>query len=384
MKILYHHRVASKDGQYVHIEEIVTSLRKLGHEVYVLEPKSVSEEQFGSDGGLVTWMKKHIPGFIYEILEFSYSIYDFFRLYRAYREFRPDGLYERYNLYFVSGVWLKKLTGIPFLLEVNAPLFQERSKYNSISQKSFAKWSENYVWLNADYVLPVTEVLAGYLKKDGVQNSRIEVIPNGVNQHRFANIPDKDEFKNQLGLQGKTVLGFTGFARKWHGLDRVVEYIASCEDINLHFLIVGDGPAIDDLKKSAQDMGVEDKLTVTGIVDRVNIAKYVSVYDIALQPDVVDYASPLKLFEYLELGIAVIAPDKDNICEILTDDESALLFDTEKDEAFIQNLKELCTDEGKRKKIAQGGQRLIVGKKLTWDCNAEKIVSLFLSIEMNS
>ena len=28
MKILYHHRIASKDGQYVHIEEIIKAMKK--------------------------------------------------------------------------------------------------------------------------------------------------------------------------------------------------------------------------------------------------------------------------------------------------------------------------------------------------------------------
>jgi hypothetical protein len=31
VKILYHHRIRSKDGQFVHIEELVHALRELGH-----------------------------------------------------------------------------------------------------------------------------------------------------------------------------------------------------------------------------------------------------------------------------------------------------------------------------------------------------------------
>jgi len=36
MKILYHHRTASKDGQAVHIEEMIDAMRKLGHQVRVV------------------------------------------------------------------------------------------------------------------------------------------------------------------------------------------------------------------------------------------------------------------------------------------------------------------------------------------------------------
>ena len=55
MKILYHHRVASKDGQYVHIAEIINSLRKLGHEVIVCEPNSIQSTKFGGDSNTVPY-----------------------------------------------------------------------------------------------------------------------------------------------------------------------------------------------------------------------------------------------------------------------------------------------------------------------------------------
>jgi hypothetical protein len=53
MKILYHHRVASKDGQYVHIAEIIASLKKRGHEVIVCEPASIEKTEFGEGSPFV-------------------------------------------------------------------------------------------------------------------------------------------------------------------------------------------------------------------------------------------------------------------------------------------------------------------------------------------
>ena len=53
MKILYHHRIASKDGQYVHVEEIIKAFRALGHEVIIVAPKIAENSDFGSDGGCV-------------------------------------------------------------------------------------------------------------------------------------------------------------------------------------------------------------------------------------------------------------------------------------------------------------------------------------------
>ena len=71
MKILYHHRVASKDGQYVHIEEIVNALRKLGHNVHIVAPKMTEQSSFGSNGGFVSKLKNHLPQMLYESIEYS-------------------------------------------------------------------------------------------------------------------------------------------------------------------------------------------------------------------------------------------------------------------------------------------------------------------------
>ena len=74
MKILYHHRIRSKDGQYVHVEEMIHALRALGHEVIIVAPAAMETEDFGADAGAVAWMKRHLPKWIYELLELSYSL----------------------------------------------------------------------------------------------------------------------------------------------------------------------------------------------------------------------------------------------------------------------------------------------------------------------
>ena len=74
-------------------------------------------------------------------------------------------------------------------------------------------------------------------------------------------------------------------------------------------------------------MGVADRVQIVGLVAHEAIPGLVAGFDIALQPRVVAYASPLKLFEYMAAGKAIVAPDQPNIREVLVDGETALLFD---------------------------------------------------------
>lgn len=380
MKILYHHRTRSKDGQTVHIEELTAALRRLGHEIVMVAPAAMEHEAFGADAGLVAWLKRHLPLAVYEILEFVYSFGAYVRLRRAYLQHRPDVLYERYNLFLPSGAWLKRRCGLPMLSEVNAPIAQERAKFDGLFFRRFAAWSERVVWRAADYVLPVTNVLADYVRGHGVPDSHIKVIPNGIDPQRFAGAPDRATAKARLGLDGKLVLGFTGFMRSWHGLERVVDFLADAAGKGgppLHFVVVGEGPARADIERRAAERKVTDRITFTGLVDRDAIADVVAAFDIALQPDVVAYASPLKLFEYMTLGCAIVAPDTANIREVLTDGDSAALFDTGDKMAFRGAIERLCDDASLRQRMGARARQLIEEREYTWDANARRVEALF-------
>ncbi len=381
MKILYHHRTRSKDGQNVHIEELIAALRRRGHEVIVVAPPAMEAAEFGDDGGMIARLKTHLPKAFYELLEFGYGLVAYRRLKAAMRRHRPDVLYERYNLYLLSGVRLARRYRLPFLLEVNAPLLQERGKFGGLALPRLAAWTERTAWKAADYALPVTDCLADHLRAAGVAEERIRVIPNGINPRRFNAENDGMRIRRQLGLEGRIILGFTGFMRDWHGLERVIDVMAAAPNrADLHFLVVGDGPARAALETHAAACGMQDQLTVMGIVGRDEVADHVAAFDIALQPQVVEYASPLKLFEYMALGRAIVAPDQRNIREILTHEEDALLFDAADADGFAAAIRRLVGDEDLRRRLGKGAMATIEKRRLTWDANAERVEKLFASL----
>lgn len=385
MKILYHHRTRSKDGQYVHIEEMITALRDQGHEVIIVAPSSAEKESFGSDAGIVALLKKYLPKFVYELMEFSYSVVAYRRLAHAVRQHRPDCLYERYNLFLPAGAWIKRRFGLPFLLEVNSPLYEERARYDGISLGWLARWSQRYAWRSADYVLPVTKVLGDVLVTYGVDPKKVVVIPNGINAKRFDCTVSPNAAKAALGLQGKLVLGFTGFIRDWHGMDKVIDLIANDPPgTDRHLLIVGDGPVRASLEEQARRLGIEDRVTITGIVGRDDVARYVAAFDVALQPAVVAYASPLKLFEYLALGKAIVAPAQPNIMEILSADSNAVLFAPNDPQGLPKAVERLCKDEQLRLHVGENARKTIAAKRLTWHSNAERAVALFQRLLRNA
>lgn len=386
MKVLYHHRTASKDGQAVHIEEMIEALRSEGHEVRVVAPgagepaagQGGGQGQMGGDMGWVHRLKALLPKALYELMELAYSVVAYRKLMAAAREFRPDVIYERYNLFLLAGLMAKRRLGVPLLLEVNAPLVFERSKHSGgLALARLARWAERTAWRGADFVLPVTNVLADHVRACGVPEERIRIIPNGINLAHFAQAPDPEAARTRLGLQGRLVLGFTGFVRDWHGVDRVIRWMATGDaPAQAHLLVVGDGPVRGELEALAASLGISQKVTFTGVIDRHRVPEHVAAFDVALQPAVTAYASPLKLMEYLVLGKAIVAPSTPNLREILTDDLNALLFDDAEPGGMEKALTRLSAQSELRNRLALGSMQTVERLNLTWRGNAQRVASL--------
>lgn len=374
MKILYHHRVASRDGQFVHIDAIIKVLKQQGHEIILVAPEISEKTDFGDNGGWVSRLRSTLPGFMAELLEFGYSFLDFYKLRKAIKTHRPDVIYERYNLFLPSGIWAKKLYGLPLLLEVNSPLYQERNDYTGIALPMLARWSEYYAWRNADHVLPVSHVLAGYLDEAGVRQESITVIPNGIDAGLFA---AESQPARMADFEGKTVIGFVGFCREWHRLDAVMDKIAELNNPDLHLLVVGDGPVLPALREKAKALNLNHQIHLPGLVPRDNMPRWLAQIDIALQPAVTPWCSPLKLIEYLACGKAIVAPDADNIKELLAHGHNALLFQDGNMDAMINAIEFLIQHPEQQARLRLAARQTINDKQLTWTANGEKIVRLF-------
>lgn len=376
MKILFHHRVASRDGQAVHMEELIAALTAQGHQTVLVGPPGLTQTGFGGSSGLVDRVKRILPAAAFELLEVVYSAKAFLRLRAAVRTHKPDVIYERFSLFLFAGAWVRWLTGLPLLLEVNSPLYEERARNDGLKLHGLGRWAQRMLWNNAEYVLPVTHVLARTVGEYGVPADRIAVIPNGINTARFGRAPDAERAKATFGLSG-TVLGFTGFIRGWNALHRIIDFIAEHgERLDLHLLVVGDGPARLPLLEHARARGVANRITITGVVERDAVAQAVAAFDIAVIPGLTVYSSPLKLFEYMYLARAIVAPDTDNIREILTDGRDGVLFDPQRPGAMEAALLRLCNDPALRARIGQQARQTIADKSLTWTRNAERVVEL--------
>ena len=169
-----------------------------------------------------------------------------------------------------------------------------------------------------------------------------------------------------------TVVGWAGILRDWHGLERLLQATASLADARL--LIVGDGPARAAFESEARRLGVERRVVMCGRVPHAEMPHHIAAMDIAVVADEkTGVASPMKLLEYMAMGVAVIAPRLENICDLVQDGVDALLFEPGDTADLSARLAEVAGDPALRRALG-GAARAKIERQRNWCAVAREVL----------
>lgn len=384
MRILYHHRTQSEDAQGVHIYEMVKAFRDLGHEVdivaLVASDSTTGKKIKGQSWGLVSsW----IPNWLYEVMTLYYNVFGYLALSRAIKVKKPDMIYERYSLNTFCGIWASRRFGIPMVLEVNLPLYYERSQYGKLSFRRLARFSECWICSHSTNTIVVTQAMKDLLIQEGVPEEKLIVIPNGIDPKRFHPGISGVDVRRKYGLSGKLVLGFVGWFRQWHGLEMLLEIVHESQlaEGNVRLMLVGDGQEYNNLYRYAQAHNLLSAVIFTGPIRRDDVPAYMAAMDIAILPKTNEYGCPMKIVEYMGMGKCILAPDQMTIRELLEDGVTGFLFRIGDKESLRVLLLELIQDPVKREATGRKAHENILERGLFWQTNAQKTLDLVFGKE---
>ncbi len=296
----------------------------------------------------------------------------------AAREFAPDFIYERYSLWGLSGLRLAKRNSIPLVLEVNAPLAYEQQHYGSgLTCPPLARWVEGVVWRKADLVIAVSDWLRIRLEQAGVAPESIRVLPNAVDTRLFRPDVDGEEVRRRFNLGGKFVVGWVGTFKAWHGVELLLAAFQSLyqAERSAHLLLVGDGPLRPLLEERAQRVGLGSAVTFARGAPHEEIPRYLAAMDVAVAPYPAleqFYYSPLKLFEYMAAGRAVVASRVGQVADLVVDGLTGLLFEPGDQDGLLDRLRRLQQDAALRGEL--GRRASWACSKRTWAGNAEQVI----------
>lgn len=293
------------------------------------------------------------------------------KLHRA----RPvDAVYERYSLWSHAAAGFARAHGIPYLLEVNAPLAEEQKRYRELRNDAMAASLERYLFASADRVLVPSAALVAHAAAHGAHARNVVVVPNAADPARFR------PARRRAAARDGFVIGFVGSLKPWHGLSDLALAFRRLarRDKGYRLLIVGDGPMRAEVEKQLDDWGLSSRATFTGAADHEAVPALVAAMDAALAPYPVDaptYFSPIKIFEYMAAGVPIVASRVGQIAELLEHRRTALLYEPGSIAGLVACIEELRRRPALAQKVAAEGRRTLV-RRYTWKRNAGQVLGL--------
>ena len=230
------------------------------------------------------------------------------------------------------------------------------------------------------------------------------VSPNGVELERYQNLPVPADARRELGLADALTVGYTGHLYPGRGMSLMLDLARRLPQVQ--FLWVGGDPrdvaywraqfqgaatplpiaALRDGEDRVGWGGVVSNITLTGFVENARLPLYQAAADILIMPyervitgssggNSAAYCSPMKMFEYMACGRAIISSDLPVIREVLND-HNAVLCPPEALEEWERALATLLADPVRRTALARQAQR--DAARYTWVARAQRATENFL------
>lgn len=293
------------------------------------------------------------------------------RLLQVAKEVRPDILHAHSPaLNAVAALRVGRKLGIPVVYEIRA--FWEDAAVDHGTSKEWGvryrltRAMETWALKRVDAATTICEGLRAEIVGRGIPARKIEVIPNAVDIGDFSVDGVRDAaLARELGLEGKTVLGFIGSFYAYEGLNVLLDALPAMRAArpDIRVLLVGGGPQDAALRQQAAALGVADAVVFTGRVPHSEVQRYYDLVDVLCYPRLkmrlTDLVTPLKPLEAMAQGRLLAASDVGGHRELIEDGRTGVLFAAGDPAALAQRVLALLDAPASWPQLRAQGRRFV-------------------------
>lgn len=328
-------------GDTVRASALVAALRRIGVPVDIHEAGGSSSAQLAVKG-YRTGVKRLLPRPLVlplrDAARIALSIRQGERLGRDLSLSRPDVILETHNCLSLSGIRASRRTGIPLIVDDVAPPW-EADEIGGVGLRSLHQRVFDALSRHSALMIAVNNTLAKCLIESGVPAEKIAVVENGADLNRFKPAADRMAERRRLGIGADApVLAFVGSFQAYHRTASLIAAFAALPSRTAMLVMIGDGQGRAECETMVRQAGLTDRVRFYGRLPNDEVPVVLAAADIAVLPATNDYGNPMKLYEYLAMGLAVVAPDKPTVRDVVTHNHNALLFAPDDRQALASAL----------------------------------------------
>ncbi len=360
-------RIPSTTANSIQAIKVCDALAGLGHEVELIAPAEVERAGWENLSGhygvrnpfAILWLPSRRGLKRFDFIWYAQA---------SARAFKPDLVYTWLPQSAAIASWQR----FPVVLEMHA----------DVAGRLGAWWLRRF-WTGKgrQRLLVTTHALLAALERStrmAFPHAQIQVAPNGVDLDRYAHLPTPPQARARLGFPEAVTAAFTGHFYSGRGINLLFDLARSLP--SFHFLWVG-GTAEAVAEWQAKVNAVRcQNVRLTGFVDNSSLPLYQAAADILLMPygksvaassgqDIAEVINPMKMFEYMAAGRAIITADLPVIREVL-DDSRAIFCPPGDLESWTKALDDLAHDSRRRDVLGRNARREV--ERYTWIARAER------------
>lgn len=361
--------IPSRYANSVHVMKMCRALAASGHQVRLVAPAQSPDAGTGgknqaifryygvdADFDLCFRWRPKMPGasFFYALSAAATAV-----------AWRPDLAYGR----DLISVCLAAAAGLPAMLELHDSLDGEKPFIKEIFSRLLAMKSFRGI-------VVITDALRRHYEERWPElEGRITVAPDGADD-----VPEGITPSDLRGRAGVLKVGYVGSLYPGKGMEVIASLAPLCGWADFHVV----GGLEQDIRRWSAECAAVGNILFYGHVPPSDTAGFVQAFDVVLLPnqkqvatygggDIGQWTSPLKMFEYMAAGKAIIASDLAVLREVLEDGRNALLCDSNDVESWRNALERLEGDHGFRHRIASAA-RADFKSRYSWAQRAERLI----------
>jgi glycosyltransferase involved in cell wall biosynthesis len=273
-------------------------------------------------------------------------------------------LHEYWALWNVAVQHYARKYHIPYLVQAHGTLRPMMAKQNL--KKLYNILCGYNLLRNASKVIALTQAEAEHYKRIGINEDRIEIVPNGIDLSEYSNLPPKGGFRQKYGIgEDEKVILYLGRIHQGKGIDLLAEATASItkklDAVKLAIVGPDDGylPA---LEKLIAELGIGNRLLITGpLYGQDKLRAYVDA-DVYVLPSISE-GFPISVFESCACGSPVIITDRCTIGDLIHG-QAGIVISYDK-EQLVGALSSMLSDDKMRQDFGDRG-RLLAHKRFSW------------------
>ncbi len=347
------------NGVVTSVQNLFDELTANGHDVRIL---TISDNLHSHKEGAVYYIRSVPLKGVYPDLRMPTSFRH--KLIQEIIDWKPDIVHsqcEFFSYQFASRI--SKITGAPIVHTYHTLYEQYMTSYLIPSKRVgdyLVKMLSRRRLKRVSTLVAPTQKVENTLQGYGMQTP-ISAVPSGISldQH-FRRLPEQERsFRRQeLGIEeDDLVLINLGRLGGEKNLGELLVFFAEARKKNdgLKFLIVGDGPAREDLQKQAKQLGIAEYVIFTGMVPPSEVQNYYQLGDVFVSASTSE-TQGLTYIEAAANGLPLLCRQDDCLADVLEEGENGYEYTSA--EEFLEAIDTMMDDQDWRTAAARRSEEI--------------------------